>query len=103
MRWKKDARLVRNGYLRGPVKDLPLEKQGETLVAEQDLKIHLRLLGVGFYGEKRPDVVTDMALLIDQAHAAPRPEDRAEDVPAAFQPRHLTAQHRPQVPGAVVA
>ena len=61
---EKAARLVRNGYLRGPVKNLPLEKQGETLVAEQDLKIHLRLLGVGFYGEKRPDVVTDMALLI---------------------------------------
>ena len=61
---EKDARRVRDRYLRGPVKDLPEEKRRETLVAEQDLKIHLRLLGVGFYGERGPDVVTDMALLI---------------------------------------
>ena len=61
---EKDARLVRDGYLRGPVKTLPEEEQRKTLIAEQDLKIHLQLLGVGFYGEKSTDAVTDMARLI---------------------------------------
>ena len=61
---ENDARSVRDGYLRGSVKDLPEKEQRETLIAEQDLKIHLQLLGVGFYGEHGPDVVTDMALLI---------------------------------------
>ena len=61
---EKDARLVREGYLRGPVRDLPAEKRAETLVAETDLKIHLRLLRVGSYGEHGRDLVTDMALLI---------------------------------------
>ena len=60
-----DARSVRHGYLHDRIADLPKEKRAETVVEEHDLKIHLRLLRVGFYsGENGRDVVTDMALLI---------------------------------------
>ena len=51
---ENDARSVRDGYLRGSVKDLPEKEQRETLIAEQDLKIHLPVVGCWLLWRARP-------------------------------------------------